>query len=367
MLDPREIAAGGFGGIQMRRATADRIDHAVTAGAVLAAHLLLVWIAIQVRVDDAERDALVAPEPVVATLIQRPRNLAFGLVPVHVTTYDVLRLQRFAPKIPDIPVDEPEPAAISEALPQPASAPATPASNNGLAGDSINSSGLSGGGQALKLVLRVVPKYPPRSAERHEEGATRVHIRVDESGRVVDTEVVGSSGHRRLDGAAIAAVRRWKFARLPAGTAPQGTWLATEVRFVLYRFAYSRLGDEATSSVYEEEIKPGASDAQTPGSAEALSRFIADVTTGNLARYANDEQIAKMRAALEEWGEARSMRFTGNAGGTRWIRHEIGQTTVEVQWNKFEVHHEHATSEWLIAVDREGTVWSARATRALWR
>jgi hypothetical protein len=61
MLDPREIAAGGFGGIHMRRATEDRIDHAVTGAAVLAAHLLLVWIAIQVRVGDAERDALVAP------------------------------------------------------------------------------------------------------------------------------------------------------------------------------------------------------------------------------------------------------------------------------------------------------------------
>lgn len=351
----------------MRRATVDRIDHAVTAGVVLAAHLVLVWIAIQVHVYQPERDLFVAPEPVIATLIQRPRNLTFGLVPVYVHIQDVLRLQRYAPKTPDIPVDEPEAAAITEALPQPASAPDAPLANRGLVGDASTSSGFSGGGHALKLVQRVVPKYPRRSAERHEEGATRVQTRVDESGRVTDTEVVGSSGHQRLDGAAIAAVRKWKFARLPAGAAPHGAWVATEVRFVLYRFAYSRLGEDATSSVYEEEIKTGASDEPTPGSAEALTRFIADVAAGNLASNTNGEEIAKMRAALEEWGAVQSLRFTGNAGGARWTAHEIGRATVEVQWNKFEVRHEHAISEWLIAVDREGTVWNARASRAPWQ
>ncbi len=62
----------------------------------------------------------------------------------------------------------------------------------------------------------------------------------------------------------------------------------------------------------------------------------------------------------------KSIHFTGTAGGARWIAHDIGRQTVEVQWNEFEVHHEHATSEWLIAVDREGTVWNARASRAPW-
>lgn len=352
----------------MRRATADRIDHAATAAAVLLAHAVLIWIAVQVHAYHTERNALAAPDPVIATLIERPRNLSLGPAPVYVKTADVLRLQRFAPKIPDIPVDDPEPT-LAEVPPQPASAPVAPHAMTGQAGDANTSSGLSGGGHALTLVERVVPKYPARSAERREEGATRVHIRVDEGGRVVDAAVAASSGHKRLDGAAIAAVRKWKFAQLPPGSAPDGAWVATEVRFVLYRFVYSRLGDDATRRLYDEEVKTGAKDEQTPGSQEALTRFITDVAAGNISRDAQDtmrDEVAKMRSALQEWGEVQSIRFTGNAGGTRWIAHEIGRETVEVQWNKFEVRHEHATSEWLIAVDREGTVWNARASRAPW-
>jgi len=327
----------------MQRATVDHIDHAVTAGAVLLAHAGLIWIAIQVHAYHNEPNLLAAPEPVIATLIpQRPRDRVLGPVPVYVKTQEVVRPQYLAPTIPEIPVDEPQPAPIAEALPQPAPAP------------------------TLTLVQRVVPKYPPRSAARREEGATRVHLRVDESGRVVDAEVINSSGHKRLDGAAIAAVRKWRFAQLPAGSAPDGAWVATEVRFVLYRFAYSRLGDDATDAVYDEEVKSGAKDEQTPGSQEALARFIADVAAGNVSDDTSDGEVARMRAALQEWGEVKSIRFTGTAGGPRWITHNLGRETVEVQWNKFEVHHERATSEWLIAVDREGTVWNARASRAPW-
>ncbi len=148
------------------------------------------------------------------------------------------------------------------------------------------------------------------------------------------------------------------------GQRPDGAWVATEVRFVLYRFAYSRLGDDATDAVYDEEVKSGAKDEQTPGSQEALARFIADVAAGNVSDDTSDGEVARMRAALQEWGEVKSIRFTGTAGGPRWITHNLGRETVEVQWNKFEVHHERATSEWLIAVDREGTVWNARASRA---
>ncbi len=71
---------------------------------------LLIWIAVQVHAYHTERQALAAPEPVIATLIQRPRNLSLGPVPVYVKTADVLRLQRFAPKIPDIPVNDAEPS-----------------------------------------------------------------------------------------------------------------------------------------------------------------------------------------------------------------------------------------------------------------
>jgi TonB family protein len=352
----------------MRRATADRIDHAIAAAAVLVAHAVMIWTVAQMRADSTDENTLAAAEPVVASLIQRPRNLSLGPVPVQVTTEDVLRLQRFAPKVPDIPVAEPEPAI--EAVPShPVSSSEAPVANAGLAGDASTSSGRSGGGLALALVQRVVPKYPARSAEKHEEGATRMNIRVAESGQVVEAEIARSSGHQRLDGAALDAVRKWKFAPMPSGTAPDGAWVATEVRFILYRYTYSRLVEVATETVYAEEIKAGLKDEPTPGSEQALSRFIEEVRAGNLGPEADE-----LRAALEEWGEVKSIRFTGTAGEPQWVLHDgtpksrsaYFHPTVLVQWNRFEVLHEHATSEWLIAVDREGTVWNARASRAPW-
>jgi len=60
-------------------------------------------------------------------------------------------------------------------------------------------------------------------------------------------------------------------------------------------------------------------------------------------------------------------------GGPQWRAYEVDanhpntlRPTVEVRWNTFEVRHQHATSEWLIAVDRDGTIWNARASRAPW-
>ncbi len=357
----------------MRRATADRIDHAITAGVVLAAHAVVIGIAIQVRSEYVENED--ATEPIIATLIQRPRTLSFGPVPIRVTTEDVVRIQRFAPDIPDIPVEEVEPTRL-EALPQPPGAPLDRRADTGLADNAVTSSGHSGGGYTPTLVQRVVPKYPPRSVRHHEQGATRIHIRVNESGRVAEVSIINSSGHPRLDRAAVDAVRRWKFARMPSGSAPGGAWVATEVRFILYRYTYSRLGAQTPESLYVEEVKAGARDEEMPGGQEALARFIADVTAGNLPRDTGDTtggDVAEMRSALEEWGKVQSIRFTGTAGGPRWIARETAAQSrsdptamIEVHWNKFEVRHEHATSEWLVAVDRDGPIWNARASRAPW-
>jgi protein TonB len=359
----------------MQRATINRIDHAVTAGAVLAAHAVLVWIAMQMHAHySIGTGSLASAEPVIATLIERSRNLSFGPVPVEVRTEDVLRLQRLAPKIPDIPVDIE--LTMADALPQAASAPATRQANAGLDGNASLSSGHAGGGYVPMLVQRVVPKYPTRSVRLREEGATGVHIRVEESGRVAEVKVTRSSGSARLDDAAIDAVRKWKFARMPQGAAPNGAWVASELRFILYRFTYSRLDNDATEGLYVEEVKVGAADEAAPGSQEALGRFIAEMRAGNLAGNAagaNRSEVAKMRAALEEWGEVQSIRFTGSAGGPQWLGYEVEKNrpghlrpTVEVRWNMFEVLHQNTTSEWLIAVDRDGTIWTARTSRAPW-
>ncbi len=359
----------------MQRGTSNRLKRAGTAVVVLLAHAVVVWSILLMRAPHFESETT----PVFATIIDSPlpRTLSFGRVPITAKTENVLHLERLAPKTPDIAVDDPQPPpTVTEAVPLQTSAPIAQQANAGLNGDALKSSGISGGGTGLTLLRRVIPKYPASSKRTHEEGSTNVLIRVDESGRVSEVKVARSSGYGALDDAALEATRRWKFAPLPTGSAPHGKWAQTELRFVYYQFNYTLIDDNAADGLHgEEQVKAGEGEVAVPGTQEALTRFIAAVSegafTGNPDAAVRAE-VVKMRAALEEWGKVQSIQFTGTTGASRWmsypIRVRVGrlQPTVDVTWSMFEVHHEHATSEWLIAVDRDGTVWNARASPSPW-
>jgi len=55
------------------------------------------------------------------------------------------------------------------------------------------------------------PDYPQASRVRGEQGRVTLLVQVDPLGEVLDLAVLGSSGHAALDGAAMRAVRRWRF------------------------------------------------------------------------------------------------------------------------------------------------------------
>jgi TonB family protein len=54
-------------------------------------------------------------------------------------------------------------------------------------------------------------QYPPEAASAGEEGTVMVALEVDASGRAHDVRVHASSGHPRLDEAALQSVARWSF------------------------------------------------------------------------------------------------------------------------------------------------------------
>jgi protein TonB len=344
---------------------------------VLLIHAVLGWLFLSTRAQPRAETPDDAPPVIVAFIEQpTPRNLSFGPVPVNVKTENVLhlqRLQKLAPKVQDIPVEEPEPATTPITLPQPASAPLPEHTNAGLDGEAIASATESGGGTAITLLQRVIPRYPAAAARRGQMGATQVMLRVDVSGRVSDVKITRSSGSRSLDDAAVEAFRLWKFAPTPEASVPGGLWIKTEQRFIYYRFKYSRLGDRSADKVDVEAVQP-AKDQMTPGSAEALRRFIDDVSAGTLTGEGDSvsrTELARMRDALEDWGPVKSIEFTGRAGPRPWTAYRVrpgaGEgATVEVKWNLFEVTQQNATTEWVIAIDRNGTIWAARASPAPW-
>lgn len=65
-------------------------------------------------------------------------------------------------------------------------------------------------GDPLPLV-RVEPLYPPRAFLREIEGWVLLEFSVSPAGTVVDPFVVDSEPARTFDGAALSAVRRWKY------------------------------------------------------------------------------------------------------------------------------------------------------------
>jgi hypothetical protein len=71
----------------------------------------------------------------------------------------------------------------------------------------------------------------------------------------------------------------------------------------------------------------------------------------------------------------KSITFTGTAGARDWTFYRVrseaqtdftAPTAVAVKWSGFEVRHERATTEWLVAVDRAGNLWSVRVSPAPW-
>ncbi|MGA9529707.1 MAG: TonB family protein [Terriglobales bacterium] len=67
------------------------------------------------------------------------------------------------------------------------------------------SQGVSGG----LLIKRVQPTYPAGARGAHVEGTVQIRARIDKEGRVVDPTVL--TGDRMLAGAALAAVRQWRY------------------------------------------------------------------------------------------------------------------------------------------------------------
>ena len=77
------------------------------------------------------------------------------------------------------------------------------------------------------------PPYPPLSRRLGEQGRVMVRVFVEPGGAPAQVELRASSGHRRLDAAAVEAVRRWRFVPARRGAEPVGAWVLVPISFNL--------------------------------------------------------------------------------------------------------------------------------------
>lgn len=107
--------------------------------------------------------------------------------------------------------------ALSTDAPQPGSSPqpmdgAPDGGPPGLPGALPGAAGPVGLTSDLALVcpVRMPPPYPAVSRRLGETGKVVLRVQLDETGRVSAAQLISSSGHPRLDAAALAAVRAWR-------------------------------------------------------------------------------------------------------------------------------------------------------------
>jgi protein TonB len=77
------------------------------------------------------------------------------------------------------------------------------------------------------------PEYPALSRRLGEEGQVVLRVRVSAEGLPVRVEVKRSSGFKRLDEAAVGAVKRWKFVPARRSETPVEAWVLIPISFTL--------------------------------------------------------------------------------------------------------------------------------------
>jgi protein TonB len=77
------------------------------------------------------------------------------------------------------------------------------------------------------------PSYPTLSRRVGEQGRVLLRVRVTPGGTVEAVEVQSSSGFPRLDEAALAAVRRWRFRPARLGARAVARWAIVPISFQL--------------------------------------------------------------------------------------------------------------------------------------
>lgn len=146
---------------------------------------------------------LVVPPPVVSIPLPSPVAVVTSPVPAP-------------PVIAAPPAPPSSPAATAAAL-APAAAPA------------------DGGDLSSKMISAKPPSYPMESRRAHEEGTVVLTVLLGTDGRVADVSVAQSSGSDRLDHAALAAVKAWRWAPIVRNGAPMMVQGRVKIPFVLKR------------------------------------------------------------------------------------------------------------------------------------
>ncbi|HEX7115311.1 MAG TPA: energy transducer TonB [Steroidobacter sp.] len=88
---------------------------------------------------------------------------------------------------------------------------------------------------SVEYVREPAPRYPPQSRRLREEGLVVLEVLIDEQGRAKRIQIETSSGYRRLDEAALEAVRAALFRPYTVAGEPRQALVRVPIEFALNR------------------------------------------------------------------------------------------------------------------------------------
>lgn len=198
----------------------------LTIAAIAAGHILLFVLLVTFDVVTVHR----RPQPplVVELLQDKPPPPPAATKPEPVVPVPAAIV---VPK-PIVPFVAPTPPAVTvaETPPPPKAvvvtppAPTQPAAPTGP---------VDAGDLSSKMIAGDPPRYPIESRRKREQGTVWLSVLVGTDGRVSDISVARSSGFGRLDDAALAAVRRWRWSPTMRGGVPVMVRGTVDIPFVL--------------------------------------------------------------------------------------------------------------------------------------
>lgn len=211
--------------------TADPLGRrALGFGVIAVAHVAVLWGAMELASRPEVREP--AREMFVRLIETQPPPVAKSPEPLPQKAQPTRSapVPQPPPPVMTAPVEASAPAASFAVAPQPPSPPSLPPIEAAPAPAPLP---VTAARFDAAYLSNPKPVYPPASRRLEEEGKVVLRVRVGADGLPLEVEVKTSSGFARLDEAAKAAVKQWRFVAGRRGDEAIESWVSVPVVFSL--------------------------------------------------------------------------------------------------------------------------------------
>ena len=213
--------------------------NALIAGGVVLLHVAALW-ALQAGLLRRAAEIIV-PVELISALLTPPAAPA-PPVPQPAAAEPVQ--QPVVRKTQPVPAPAPRPVAAPDPTPSPAAPTATsepqPAAPSVTTPMSAAPTAAPAPAPAARVEMPITdadylqnppPAYPRMSFRLGEEGTSVIRVLIGPDGRALDAQVAKSSGYARLDQAAEATARSWRYVPGKRGGVPEAMWVNVPIKW----------------------------------------------------------------------------------------------------------------------------------------